>query len=104
MIMADRRLEFQQILKKLLGSDQVYFQPPATVEMTYPAIVYKRQVIDTKSADDQLWGATIGYMVSVIDPNPDSKIPSKILELPLSRFNKHYTVNNLNHDVFSVYY
>jgi hypothetical protein len=99
-----RRLEFHQILKEVLGSDHVYFQPPADVKMKYPAIVYKRQAIDAKLADDQLYGTVTGYMVSVIDTNPDSEIPGKILELPMSRFNRHYTANNLNHDIFSIYY
>ena len=100
----NRRLKFHQILKELLGSDNVYFQPPASVKMNYPAIIYKRQAIDTKLADDELWGAVTGYMVSVIDTNPDSEIPGKILELPMCRFNRHYTANNLNHDIFSIYY
>ena len=99
-----RRLKFSQILKERLGSDNVYFQPPASKKIDYPAIIYKRQDFDTKIADDELYGAVTCYMVTVIDPDPDSEIPGKILELPMCRFSRHYTANNLNHDVFSVYY
>jgi hypothetical protein len=100
----NRRLKFHQILEELLGTGQVYFQPPASVKMKYPAIIYKRQTIDTKLADDGLWGTITGYMVTVIGPSPDSSIPNRILELPMSSFSRHYTANNLNHDVFTVYY
>ena len=100
----NRRLKFHLILEELLGSDQVYFQPPADVKMKYPAIVYKRQNIDTKLADDELYGGVTVYMVTVIDPNPDSEFPAKLLKLQMSSFSRHYTANNLNHDVFVVYH
>jgi hypothetical protein len=109
--MADRRLEFHQILKELmkprritLDDDQVYFQPPADVKMLYPAIVYKRQNIGTKMADDALYGDVTEYMLTVIDPDPDSDILREVLKLPMVRFNRHYTANNLNHDVFIIFY
>ena len=35
------RLDLQKLLVELLGSDNVYFQPPPSVQMNYPAIVYK---------------------------------------------------------------
>ena len=37
-----RRLELQNLLANLLGTNNVYFQPPPTVQMEYPAIVYHR--------------------------------------------------------------
>lgn len=100
----NRRLKLHQILREVLGSDNVYFQPPTSVKMVYPAIVYKRQSIDAKFANNNLYGSVMGYMVSVIDPNPDSEIPRKILQLPMSSFSRHYTANNLNHDVFNVFF
>ena len=95
---------FHLILEELLGSKNVYFQPPASVKMNYPAIVYNRAQMDTKLADDSLYGLTIGYMVTYIDSNPDSIVPNKLITLPLSRFSRHYTANNLNHSTFVIYY
>ena len=34
------RLELQNKLEELLGSRHVYFQPPESVKMEYPAIKY----------------------------------------------------------------
>jgi hypothetical protein len=43
-------------------------------------------------------------MITIIDANPDSDIPAKVGNLPLCKFNRHYTADNLNHDVYNVYY
>ena len=99
-----RRLELHAKLVGLLGSDNVYFQPPSTITMKYPAIVYRRSQLNTNHADDELYTKQQGYDVTVIDPNPDSEIPHKILTLPMSRFASHFTSDNLNHDVFNVFY
>jgi hypothetical protein len=98
------RLQLHELFKGLLGSSYVYFQPPSTVTMMYPCIVYSRNNLDTKFADDQPYGHKTGYQVTVIDPNPDSEILGKVAALPLCSFNRHYTKDNLNHDVYNLYY
>jgi hypothetical protein len=103
-IITGRRLDLHEILATILGSRNVYFQPPATVTILYPCIIYHRSQINIKQADDSIYKYTIGYMVTVIDQDPDSLIPEKLLALPLCRFDRHYTADNLNHDVFTIYY
>ena len=44
------RIELQSKLEELLGSRQVYYQPPETVKMEYPAIVYSKSNIRTARA------------------------------------------------------
>jgi len=99
-----QRSELQDILKDLLGSDQVYFQPPPNVSMVYPAIVYKRDYIKIEYADDNPYAHKTRYQVTVIDKNPDSDIPGKVACLPLCAFDRFYTANNLNHDVFRIFF
>jgi len=43
-------------------------------------------------------------MVTVIDQDPDSEIPDKVAEMPMSLFNRFYTADNLNHDVYNVFF
>ena len=74
------RLELQSILTELLGSKQVYFQPPPTVQMAYPCIVYRRDYELSRFADDTPYKHDKRYLVTVIDRNPDSGIPDKIAE------------------------
>ena len=98
------RLSLQKTLEGILGSRNVYYQPPASVKMKYPAIVYSRKDIETINANNAKYNSRRCYDVTVIDENPDSIFLDKILELPLSRFDRHYTAENLNHDVFTIYY
>jgi hypothetical protein len=72
--------------------------------MNYPCIVYALSQIATKKANNKLYGSSNGYMVTVIDPDPDSAIPAKVLALPNSSFDRHFTADNLNHDVYNVYH
>lgn len=99
-----QRLELQALLKSLLGSDNVYFQPPPTVNMEYPAIVYNRDDVVIEFANNRPYKHKKRYQVTVIDPDPDSDIPDKIAELPLCSFDRFYTADNLNHDVFTLYF
>ena len=96
------RLQLHQLLETFV--DHVYFQPPNNVQVEYPCIIYKRDFADTKFADDKPYNHTLRYMVTIIDPDPDSEIPQKVAGMRMSLFNRFYTADNLNHDVYSVYF
>lgn len=98
------RLDLQTELEVLLGSRNVYFQPPPSVKMQYPAIVYSFKTIDNKHANNHLYKQDISYEVIAIDYDPDSEIRTKVSQLPKCRFDRSYTANNLNHYVFTLYY
>lgn len=100
----DRRHELNAIFEALLGTDQVYFQPPENVKMGYPAIVYERDYRSTQYADNIPYAVKKRYMVTIIDRNPDSEFPDKVAALPFSVFSRHYVVQGLHHDVYSLYY
>ena len=100
----NRRIQLHQILVDLLGSTNVYFQPPSTVQMKFPCIIYSRDARNEKFADNILYLGKDRYSISVVDKNPDSDIPDKVGALPLTSFSQHYVVDNLNHDVYSTYY
>lgn len=97
------RLELHEGLCKILGSRNVYYQPPQSVQMKYPAIVYSRKNIETKFANDSSYMQVPGYEAILIDKNPDSKYVDDILQLPYCRFERFYASDNLNHFVFSLY-
>jgi hypothetical protein len=97
-----QRLTLHQILETI--APKVYFQPPTNVRLEYPCIVYHRDFADTKFADDAPYNHTKRYMIIVIDRDPDSEIPDKVAALPMSLFNRFYTADDLNHDVYNVYF
>lgn len=101
--MADR-LGLHEILCNALGTRNVYYQPPESIKMKYPAIVYSRNDIANRFANDSVYMQSVSYEVIVIDENPDSSIVKRIAMLPKCRFNRHYVSDNLNHDVFTIYY
>ncbi len=96
------RLQLHQLLENFVGN--VYFQPPTNVHLVYPCIIYSRDFAETRFADDLPYNFTMRYMITIIDPNPDSIIPAMVAKMPMSRFNRHYTADNLNHDVYNVYF
>jgi hypothetical protein len=97
-----QRLDLQTLLETL--TTKVYFQPPANLAMEYPCIVYKRDNMDSDFADNTPYHLTTRYLVTVIDRNPDSDIPDKVARLPMCLYNRGFAVNNLNHDVFNLYF
>jgi hypothetical protein len=100
----DRRLELHKILKNILESDNVYFQPPPSVNLHYPCIVYERSTIQTTKADNIKYLKRVRYTITLIGLSPESEIVNKILDLPLCTYDRFYTTDGLNHDVFSLYY
>lgn len=104
MTVPDRRLEFQELLEAILGTDKVYFQPPESTTMVYPCIVYERDNTEVKRADNIGYNFHQRYQVTYIAREPDSELIETLSVLPMSSFNRHYATSGLNHDVFSIHY
>lgn len=98
------RVELQSLLEKLLGSRNVYFQPPESIKMNYPAIVYALDNIDNKYADDGVYLSPREYQITLIDKNPDSEFIGKVAMIPACRFVRHFKSDNLNHYVYTIYF
>lgn len=103
-MMEKNRLELHEILCGVLGSRNVYFQPPESIKMKYPAIVYARNSIQNTFADNSAYIQSLEFQITVIDEDPDSEIVEKISKLPMCRFDRHFKSENLNHDVFTLNY
>ena len=98
------RLKLQTKLEELLGSKNVYYQPPESVKIEYPAIIYSKADIDKKHADNSVYLLTKQYEIIVIDKKPDNPVIEKLLTLPMCSFNRHFKSDNLNHDVLTLYF
>lgn len=99
-----QRVKLQQILEEILGSKNVYYQPPENVRMNYPAIRYSKEGIDSKFANNSKYINTKRYQITLIDRRPDNSAIDKILNLPLSSYDRHFISDNLHHDVITIYY
>ena len=98
------RLQLQTELEELLGSKNVYYQPPASVRMKYPAIVYSLSNMNNIPANNGPYLVDKTYELILIDKNPDSVFLDKLIQSPFCRFSRQYTSDNLNHFVFNVTY
>lgn len=98
------RLELQTMLETLIDSENVYFQPPENIKLKFPCIIYKRSYQRAIFANNKPYQNPIRYDILLIDRNPDSPLLAKIAALPKCVFKTHYTKDNLNHDVYNIYY
>lgn len=97
-----KRSDLHELFKIIVPN--VYFQPPPDFKMVYPCIVYKRDDITVRFADNTKYKTSTRYQATVIDRNPDSDIPDKVANLPLCSFERFFTTDGLNHDVFNLYF
>lgn len=98
-----RQRELQKTFEELLGTRNVYFQPPESMKLNYPCIIYSRNIIRNLNANNKPYKIDEGFSVMYIDKDPDSEIPLKLSSLPKCSFDRHYTADNLNHDVFTIF-
>lgn len=98
------RLELQTLLESILGSRNVYFQPPSTLKMTYPAIRYSLNSIDNVRANNAVYVQNNSYKIILIDEDPDSEYVVRISRLQKCSFITSYTSDGLNHWVFNLYF
>jgi hypothetical protein len=96
------REQLQSKLEQIVAN--VYFQPPPNVEMNYPAIVYERARAYTEYADDKPCWITKQYQLTLISESPDDAAFDAIAALTMCTHERFFVADNLNHDVFNLYY
>lgn len=96
------RLDLHRIFETF--ADHVYYQPPANIKMSYPAIRYTRANIAQLYANNNTYHYDNSYEAIVIDKNPDSKIIDEMLKLPMCKHVRHYVAEGFHHDVFTIYW
>ena len=97
------RPDLQKALVNVLGSKNVYFQPPESVKLQYPCIIYEEARGSSIRADDRLYLYRKAYSVVYIDKNPDADVPDKIRDFLLCDSGSPYKADNLNHWPFTIY-
>lgn len=98
------RLDLQSKLEEILGNRNVYFQPPESKKIEYDAFIYSLAKIESRFADDALYSRLNRYELIYVYRMRDESMFDKILSLPYCAHDRHYVANNLNHDVFTLYY
>lgn len=100
-----RRLQLHEELCSILGSRNVYFQPPESVKLKYDAIVYKIIDRDDLRANDHRYRGLVAYEIMYIYKDPDSAISDALLNsFTYISYGRSYVVDNLHHEIFTIYY
>lgn len=99
----DAKLSWVLNLSEPDGDRHIYFNPPPSVRMRYPAIKYSLNNINRNFANNDGYQTLSSYEVTLIDEDPDSIYVGKILQIPYCSFNRFYIADDLNHWVFTIY-
>ena len=99
------RIQLHEKLLAMFGSTHVYFQPPPTINMSYPAIVYTFAGFYERPADDKKYLTEERYTITFIHKNPDSNYGEDMYNaFPMCSFDRRFVNDNLYHDVYTIYY
>lgn len=98
------RLKLHELLKEVIGSNNVYFQPPPAIKLKFPCLVYEIRVIDTKYANNRPYQHNVVYQLTYIDRDPDSPIVMKLADLPQTSWERVYKANEMYHNVLRITY
>lgn len=98
------RMDLESRLIDIMKTNHVYYQPPETIKMKYPAIVYFLDDINHLYANDSKYKEDRSYTITLIDRNPESIYIDDILALPYCSFDRHFVTDNLNHFIFNIFW
>ena len=91
-------------LCEILGSSNVYFRGPSS-GLIYPCIKYDLEGKDPNYADNKPYISPKRWSLIIIDEDPDSDIPDKLVEeLTYCKFDRSYISDGLNHYALTVYF
>lgn len=98
------RVKLQELLETVLGLSNVYFQPPASIQMKYPAIVYNLSDMPRQYANNKAYMGKNRYTVTLIHKNPDNTIKDDMLLVPYCKLVNCLHSDGLYNYVFDLYY
>ena len=100
-----RRLQLQQEFKTLLGSSNVYFQPPKTISLKYPCVIYNREAPHILRANNKPYKITQRYKVTYITKDPADPMINRMIEaFEMIAPTRFFVSDNLYHNNYTLYY
>lgn len=102
----DLHHELQRIYESTTGKtskDRIFYQPPASIRLTYPCILYKLSTMPTTHANNFPYQIEHEYELTVIDSDPNSALRERISKLQHCRLTRIFESDNLHHYVFHIY-
>ena len=100
------RLNLDNKLREILGNNNTYYQPPESVQLKYPCIIYELADVFKENADDKPYMKHNRYTLTLIHTDPDNTLKDEILEemQPYCNFDRSYVSSNLYHYVYNLFF
>ena len=100
-----KRVDIQEKFKFLLGSNNVYYQPPANLRMKYPAIVYSLDGLDVKRFDNTRLINKNCFSVTHIYRNESENLVETMLKnFEYISFDNRSIVDGIYNDHYTIYW
>lgn len=98
------RLEVQEMLEKILGSSNVYFQAPPNTGMKYPCIVYRFDRFGRDNADNQPYILTGRWEIHHMYKSIKNDIKENMLfAAPYVTFDRRIVTDGVYNDYYTIY-
>lgn len=98
------RLALNEKLCSILGSRNVYHDPPSNTHLNYPCIIYKRAAVESRRADNIRFINWYPYEVQIISKDPDYELFDTFLSyFEYGREGAPFVSDNLHHSNFTIY-
>lgn len=99
--MAKSIQETINLLKEIC--ENVYYNPPASIQMRYPCILVQLDDMLHGHANNRVYKRDNRYSLIVIDRNPDSDLMRKVDDLPMTSMGRSYIADGLWHFTFTMF-
>lgn len=100
---ANSRIKLDDDLRALFGPKvNIYFQPPESMKMKYPAFRYRYIGTNRKFANGKPFISNDLYEGMLIVSGSESVYSKKLLEMPYVHLDRVYTANNLTHYSYTI--
>ena len=99
------RIELQEKLEKVLGSSNVYFQPPSNIKMKYPAFVYELSGEHVNKANNKRYIIYNKYTLTHIYQSVRNDLKEVIMNaFDFVEYDRRLVADGLYQDVYTIYW
>lgn len=100
----NRRVNLHRELESILGSKNVYYDPPESFKLKYPCIVYYLENLLDTPADNIAYRRMRRYNMTYITTDSEDPIAERLADLRYCRLNRPFSVSDLFHFAYTIYY
>lgn len=107
MTIEERRIQLHEKLCSILGSRNVYYDPPENVKMQFDCIVYSLSQVNQVYANNFTYTYSPGYLITIVTRTPEAqtRIVDELMKtFPYAGWDRVYVTDHLHHAVVSIYF